>query len=161
MKKIKDFIISIPIWLKILVCSIMFFVFIFIAVLTENPVLFFVYFSILIACFVKFCFSKLSEYMSTVIHGRLTIGKVVNNFGEGKGVSYAWIQYSTKDGNTYQNTFPTIAFLFCPLIYNKNNPDDAVLLTNFIARLLIFLASSACLGLVLYELFLWIKLTEG
>lgn len=159
MKKIKDFIISIPIWVKILVCSNMFFVCIFIAILTENPVSFLVYLSILTAFFVKFCFTKLSEYMNTVIHGRLTTGKVVNSFGEGKGVLYAWIQYSTKDGNTYQNTFPTIAFLFCPLIYNKNNPDDAVLLTNFIARLLIFLASSACLGLVLFELFLWIKST--
>ncbi|MDE6519652.1 MAG: hypothetical protein K2K91_04225 [Ruminococcus sp.] len=159
MKKIKDFIISIPIWVKILVCSIMFFVCIFIAILTENPVSFLAYFSILTAFFVKFCFTKLSEYINTVIHGRLTTGKVVNRFGEGKGVSYAWIQYSTKDGDTYQNTFPTIAFLFCPLIYNKNNPDDAVLLTNFIARLLIFLASSACLGLVLFELFLWIKST--
>lgn len=158
MKKIKDFIISIPIWLKILVCTIMFFVFIFIAVLTESPVLFLAYFSILIAFFVKFCFSKLSEYMSAVIHGRLTIGKVVDRFGEGKGVSRAYIRYSTKDGNTYQNTFPTMAFWFCPLIYNKNDPDDAVLLTNFIARLLIFLASSACLGLVLFELSLCIKL---
>lgn len=157
MKKIKDFIINIPVWLKILVCSIMFFVCIFIAVLTENPVSFFAYISILTAFFVKFCFTKLSEYMSTVIHGRLTTGKVVNRFGEGKGVSYAQIQYSTKDGNTYQNTFPTMAFLFCPLIYNKNNPDNAVLLTQILSRLLIFLASSACLGLVLFEIFLNIK----
>lgn len=61
MKKLKDFITSIPIWLKILVYSIMFFVCIFIAVLTESPVLFLAYFLILNSFFCKILLFKVKR----------------------------------------------------------------------------------------------------
>lgn len=158
MKKIIDFIRNIPELIKILTGAIVFLAVIFVTILTENPLPFLTYFTVLTTMLMIFCFLKFKKCISTVIHGRLTTGRVINRFSEGKGISYAWIQYSAKDGNTYQNTFPTIAFLFCPLIYNKNNPDDAVLLWDFIAKTLFFMASAAVFAC---EIFIMIQYIKG
>lgn len=158
MKKITDFIRNIFELIKILTGAIVFIIMIFVTILTENPLPFLIYFTFLTTVFVIFCFLKFKNCVSIVIHGRLTTGKIVNRFGEGKGLSYAWIQYSTKDGDKYQNTFPTMAFLFCPLIYNKNNPDDAVLLWDFIAKTLFFTTSVAAFAC---EIFIMIQYIKG
>ena len=130
---------------------------IFITILTESPLPFMMYFAVLTVIFMIFCFLKFKKCIITAVHGRLTIGRAVNSFSEGKGSSYAWIQYSTKDGTTYQNTFPTTAFLFCPLIYNRNNPYDAVLLWDFIAKTLFFITSAVSLACEIFIMIQYIK----
>lgn len=157
MKKIIDFIRNIPEFIKVATVAILFLIMIFITIITENPLPFLIYFAFLTAMFMLFCFLKFKKCISTAIHGRLTTGKVVNSFGKGKGKSYAWIQYSTKDGNTHQNTFPTIAFLFSPLIYNKNNPDDAMTLLDFIAKELFFITSAVAFTCEIFIMIQYIK----
>lgn len=157
MKKIIDFIRNTPDLIKILTGAIVFLALIFVTIIMENPLPFLIYFAVLTAMFMIFCFLKFKKCISTAINGRLTMGRVVNRFGEGKGVLYAWIHYITKDGDTYQNTFPTISFLFCPLIYNKNNPDDAVLLWDFIVKALFFMASAAAFACEIFMMIQYIK----